>query len=277
MKGFIFSFVVFAVAFVVYVRWLEETNVFFPSREMAGTPRDKGLAYDDVSLQTPDGVLLHGWFVTAAKPDAATLLFFHGNAGNIFDRLDKIFLFHRMGLNVLIIDYRGYGKSAGKPSEQGLYQDALAAFEYLARRPDVRPERIVVYGESLGGVAAIDLAARRELAAVIIDSSFSSAADMAKVMYPFIPSFVLSIKMDSVAKVRTLQAPKLFLHSPADATVPFALGRKLFEAAAEPKEFVRLAGPHNNGYVDARDAFMTGIRDFLLKWNLLGDGQEAGQ
>lgn len=276
MKGFIFSFIVFAVAFVLYVRWLEETNVFFPSTELAGTPRDQGLAYDDVSLQTSDGFLLHGWFVTAGRPDAATLLFLHGNAGNISDRLDKIFLFHRMGLNVLIIDYRGYGKSGGKPSEKGLYRDALAAFDHLVQRPDVSPERIVVYGESLGGVAAIDLAGRRDVAALIIDSSFSSAADMAKVMYPFIPSFVLSIKMDSVAKVRASEVPKLFLHSPADATVPFTLGRKLFEAAAEPKEFVRLAGPHNNGYVDARDAFINGIRNFLLKWDLLGDGQEAG-
>ena len=262
------SVIVFAFVFVLYVRYLEKTSVFYPAKQLSRSPMDLGLEFDDVQLTTRDDVVVHGWFfkTPAAK---STLLFLHGNAGNIADRLEKIIFFKNIGLNVFIIDYRGYGNSTGKPSEEGMYTDAQAAYEYLTQRKDINAKNIVAYGESLGGVAVIDLAGKVPLAAFIIDSSFTSAQDMAKVIYPFIPSFLVSLKMDSAAKVRDLKMPKLFLHSKTDEIVPFALGWKLYEAAADPKEFVDIDGGHNDGFFASTGKFVSGIKDFLVKYRLL--------
>jgi uncharacterized protein len=249
-------------AFVLLVKYLERVSVFFPSREMVLTPKDILLDHENVFFKTSDEVVLHGWFVPHVQP-RGTVLFFHGNAGNISHRLSKISLFHRLGLNVFIINYRGYGQSKGQPTEQGIYKDAVAAFDYLTKRPDIDRRRLLVYGESLGGVVAIDLATQRPVAGLIIDSSFSSAADMAKTIYPFVPSFLLSIQMDSLSKVASLDMPKVFFHSRADDIVPFALGVKLFEAARRPKELVELTGGHNTGYESSEQILFETIDQWL--------------
>ena len=258
-----------AVLFVICVRYLEKTSVFFPEKKISATPRDIGLAYEDVFFYTKDNVRLNAWMVK--RPNAtATILFFHGNAGNNSDRLDTIQFYYDIGVNVFIIDYRGYGKSAGVPSEQGMYIDAVGAYDYLASRKDIDPSKIIAYGASLGGVAAIDLATKRKAAALITDSTFSSAADMAHQMYPVIPSFLLNLKMNNLIKVKTLTVPKLFIHSQNDETVPYALGQKLFAAAAEPKVFITVSTLHNETR-QAEDSkrVREGVRTFLKQYDLL--------
>lgn len=258
------------VLLVVYVRFLEAVSLFVPTRKIAVTPSEAGLAFEDIYFSTEDHIRLNGWLVKCAvKPaEAATILFFHGNAGNIGDRVEKVKNFYKLGVNIFIIDYRGYGKSQGRPTENGMYRDAVAAYDYLVSRPDIAKDRIVAYGASLGGVAAIDVASKRPLAALIADSTFTSAADMGKTIAPFVPSFILTTKLDNAAKIIRITAPKLFIHSPDDTTVPFRLGQKLFALAGEPKEFLKIAGSHNEGYSLSQDVFLTGIKNFLDKYNL---------
>ena len=253
--------------FFFFIRYVEKRGVFFPQKQMDFYPQGKELGFEDISFKTKDNVSLNGWFFRNALA-RTTLLFFHGNAGNISHRLEKIIFFRDLGLNVFIIDYRGYGKSQGAPSEAGVYNDALAAFDYLSQRQDLDKARIIGYGESLGGAVAIDLALRRPLAGLIVDSSFSSAADMARQYYPFIPSFLLATKMDSVSKVKDIAVPKLFIHSKDDEIVPFAQAQKLFRAASEPKEFLEIEGDHNGGYATSKTRYLAGIKSFLVQQGL---------
>ncbi len=261
MKIAVFIFVL-AASFIAFVRYFEANSIFHPTAEMPVTPGLIGLNYEDVYFKTPDSLTLNGWLIksTSAK---VTILFLHGNAGNISHRLEKLELFHRLGVNVFIVDYRGYGKSQGKPTEEGLYVDAVSAFDYLAARPDITKEKIIAYGDSLGGVVAVDLATKRKVAALVVDSSFGSSADVAKTIFPFVPTFLLKTKMDSTAKVKTLTLPKLFIHSVNDEIIPFALGKKLFDAAAAPKEFLPITGGHNTNHIDSHDALLKKLSQFF--------------
>ncbi len=218
MKIF-FQLIIFVVLFVVYVRYLESRSVFYPARPLSATPEEIGLTFEDIYIQTSDNVNIHGWLIKAPSAKS-TVIFLHGNAGNIGDRLGKIDLFHRMGLNILIIDYRGYGKSGGHPTEKGVYKDALAAYDYLQKRDDTKGQNIIGYGVSLGGAIAIDLASKRDLICLMVDSTFSSAVDIAKRIYPFVPSFLIKTKLDSIIKIKNLTIPKLFIHSVDDRTIP---------------------------------------------------------
>ena len=258
----ILHLVIIVVLFVVYVRYLENKSIFYPSRSLFATPQEWGIPFEDVYIQTEDHVRVHGWLIKAPSAQS-TVLFFHGNAGNIGDRLGKIDLFYRMGLNILIIDYRGYGKSEGYPTEEGIYKDAAAAYDYLAQRGDLKGQKIIGYGASLGGAVAVDLAAQRPLTCLIVDSTFSSAVDIAKRIYPFVPSFLIRTKLDSVSKIKRVDIPKLFIHSVEDRTVPIALGRKLYEAAPGPKEFIEIRGDHNDGHILDQDKIREGIKRFL--------------
>lgn len=257
--------IIFVIFFFIFTRYLENTSIFYPSRAIRFTPAEIGLSFEDVFLKTEDGVVIHGWFIPVDSPKG-TLIFLHGNAGNIGDRLEKIQLFNGMGLNIFIVDYRGYGKSKGRPSEEGVYKDARAVYDHLARRPGIGTDRIFAYGASLGGAVAIDLATKRNLSGLMIDSTFSSAVDMAKRMYPFIPSFLVRSKFDSIRKVRDVRIPKLFIHSPEDDIVPFEMGDKLYQAAAEPKVFLETAGDHNYGHIDSREKLREGMETFLARW-----------
>jgi len=259
MKIIIFLIVVSAIAFV---RYLEAKSIFHPTKEVGMTPLDLGIAFEDVYFETSDHLRLNGWFIK--KPSARwTLLWFHGNAGNISHRLDKLSLFNLLNLNIFIFDYRGYGKSDGYPTEKGIYLDAQAAYDYLAGRFDIDKNKIIAYGDSLGGVTAIDLATKRRLGSLIVDSTFSSAADIARAIFPFVPSILLSTKMNSVLKVKRINIPKLFIHSINDEIIPFKLGKKLFDSAAEPKEFLEIKGGHNTNHNDSRELWFNGIKKFL--------------
>ncbi len=246
------------------VRYLELTSIFYPSRIIEVTPDRMKISFEDVYITAQDGVRINGWLII--QPQAkSTLLHFHGNAGNISDRLMTIKFFHELGVNVLIIDYRGYGRSQGSPSEKGVYLDGRAAFDFLKSRKDIGHLPIVIYGGSLGGAVAIDVATQRDVAGLIIDSSFPSAPEMGRVLYPILPTFLMSVKFDSKQKIKSLIIPKLFMHSREDPVVPFRLGRILFDAAPEPKEFVELTGGHSDAHIDCRDQFEGCVEGFLKR------------
>lgn len=258
-----------AIAFVVCIRLLEKKTVFLPQAgKDARKPSDIGMAYEDVTIKTADGVLLYGWFVPAKEnaAEAVTFLFFHGNAGNMYSRVEKIELLHELGGNVLIIDYRGYGISEGSPSEKGIYLDAQAAFDYVVTRTDVARDKIIAYGVSLGGAPAADLALHRPVAAVVLHSTFTSAADMAKKIFPIVPLFLVQTKMKTVNKVPKITVPKLIVHAPQDEVAPYWMGKRLFDAAAEPKEFLELQGGHNEAHFISRNEYLAGMREFLKKY-----------
>ncbi len=239
--------------------------IYFPSRDVWATPREVGLSFEDVSLETDDGIGIHGWFVPR-EGARASVLFCHGNAGNIADRLGTIKLLHLADLNVFAFDYRGYGRSAGTPSEQGTYADAEAAWRYLTRDRGIPPERIVLFGRSLGGAVAIELATRHAPGALVVESTFTNLYDIGRLHYPFLPvKWLLSYRYDSIAKVGAITCPKLFVHGRDDTLIPLANGRKLFDAAAEPKTFLETPGDHNNSGISYAPEYAKRFSTFLLE------------
>ena len=224
----------------------QESLIFFPDRHVRFTPADLGMAFEDVRLETSDGVTLAAWWVPAPQGRGA-LIFSHGNAGNMGDRVGKLRLFHDLGLSVLAFDYRGYGASQGKPSEEGTAHDMDAAVAHVRDSRGVPLDRTVFYGESLGGAVVIEAATRFPPAALVAESTFTSARAMARRHYPFVPPALVRVGYDSLSRVRRLACPKLFLHGPADTIVPFEMGEALFRAAPEPKRFAALVGDHNSG------------------------------
>lgn len=259
-----FAFTIASCASINPVEKLARKVIFYPDRVVSRTPQSIGLSFEDIYFMTQDKMKLNGWLIKSEE-NQGTLLFLHGNAGNISHRLDKIMTFHRLGLNVFIIDYRGYGKSDGTPTEQGVYQDAESAYDYLINRGDVDSKRIIVYGESLGGAVAIDLATKRKIAGLIADSTFTSVPAMASESSSLVPGFMINTKMDSIAKVKNIFVPKLFIHSVDDDIIPFYMGKKLFDEAPAPKGFLRIRGGHNDGYFRSKTVFTEGIKDFLGK------------
>ena len=183
-------FVLMMAGLFVLVRYLESFAIFFPSRRMVVNPLSIGLPYEDIYFKTKDHVTVNGWFLRNLDA-VSTIIFAHGNAGNMSDRLFKIKFFYDLGLNVFIFDYRGYGNSQGKPSETGVYLDAQGAYDYLQSRGDLDMNNIVFYGASLGGAVVIDLATHKNAALLVVESSFSNAQDMAQFLYPFVPLFFL--------------------------------------------------------------------------------------
>lgn len=249
--------------------------LYFPSRVITATPADAGLPYEEVRLRARDGVQLQAWFVPAAA-DRGTILFFHGNAGNLSHRLISLQLFHQLGWNTLILSYRGYGRSEGHPSEKGTYLDAQAAWQYLVEERAVPPERIVLFGRSLGGAVAAWLAEQRSPGGVILESTFSSVPDLASEIYPFVPARLLvRFRYPTLARMPRIRCPVLVVHSPEDEIIPFRHGQRIFEAAAEPKAFLQLRGSHNEGFVVSGQPYHQGLRAFLER--ISGGGAIRGR
>jgi hypothetical protein len=260
--------VLFCIFIFGYVRYIEVRSIFYPMKAIEATPKDIGLEYEDIYFDTEDGLRLNAWLIKSPRAKS-TLILFHGNAGNISHRLEKILILRQIGLNVFIIDYRGYGKSQGRPSEEGIYKDSRAAYDYLMSRKDINRYKIISFGSSLGGAVAIDLATNRDVACLVVDSSFTSARDMGKKFYPYIPSFLFRTKFDSVNKVKTIKSAKFFIHSINDEIVPFEFGQKLYEIASEPKEFLKILGGHNTGFFESRDLIVERLRNYLQKLDLI--------
>lgn len=222
--------------------------IFYPMPRLEQTPGNWGLDYEDVSFNTEDGVQLHGWYIPHLRSERV-LLFFHGNAGNISHRRESIEIFHRLGLNVLIFDYRGYGQSKGKPSEQGLYQDATAAWRFLTEQKGFAPAQVIIFGRSLGGAIAAKLAAGVQARGLILESTFSSARDFAKQAFKVLARLVvIRYDFNTAEYVEQVEDPVLVLHSPDDEIMPFSLGKKVFESANQPKQFIHMRGDHNSGF-----------------------------
>ncbi len=255
--------IIIGVVVVLYIRQFEKSNIYFPSRTIELTPEVIGLEYEDVYFKTSDGTLLNAWFIPVANA-RGTVLFFHGNAGNIGNRIDILRVLNSLGLNVFIFDYRGYGKSKGSPSEKGTYLDGMAAYEYLVNERQIAPDNIVIYGKSLGGAIAIDVASKVKCRVMISDSTFSSIVDMAKEIYPFLPVKLFgTIKYDSVSKVGNINVPKLIIHSTEDEIVPLEHGERLFKAADQPKELYKMKGGHNDSFMIYEDEYSSKIDKFL--------------
>ncbi len=216
---------------------------------------------EDIFFQAEDGTKLHGWYIPS--PEArGTLLWFHGNAGNITHRLGNIRELKPLKLNIFIFDYRGYGKSEGKPDEAGLSQDSQAAYDTLIREKKIAPEMLILFGRSLGGIFAVDVASRNPAAGLILESVFTSARDMAGKVFPLLPiGWAIRSKLDAVSKVPNLKIPKLFLHGTVDEVVPYEIGRELYEAAAEPKEFYDILGADHN------DTYAVGGSEYFEAWD----------
>ena len=250
-----------AIVFLAYL--MQDRLLFFPSRALSATPANVGLRFEAVSFSTDDGETLHGWWIPA-EPERAVLLFCHGNAGNISHRLESVEIFHRMGLSVLLFDYRGYGKSTGQPSENGLYRDGEAAWRYLTQTRRVDSLDVVLYGRSLGAAVATYLAAQRRSGALIVESAFTSVPDVAARHYPFLPVRALArTRLDNLGAIATVETPLLVIHSRHDEIVPFTHGQQLFEAASSDKVFLEIEGGHNDGFLVSGPRYREGIDAFL--------------
>lgn len=218
------------------IRPLLNSLLYFPTSAIAATPADLGLAYRDLELETEDGESLRGWWVPAPGPPLGHVLLCHGNAGNVGDRVIHARVLRRAGFDVLLFDYRGYGKSTGSPSEEGTYRDVRAARRALLDQEGVEESRFLYAGESLGAAVALALALEAPPRGLVMQSAFTSVRDVARVHYAFIPRAAVPDAYPSLGRVGELEAPLLVLHGERDEIVPLAHGRALFEAAPEPKE-----------------------------------------
>ena len=245
--------------------WLERKMIYFPSRALHTKPDAVGLPYEDVAIRTADGVELHAWFIPASDPAVRrAVLFLHGNAGNIADRVWFAKGLHTLDAHVLLPDYRGFGRSLGEPGEQGLYEDGMACLAALRARPEVDAAKVVAHGRSLGGGVAAEVARRdATLAGVILESSFTSIPDMAAALYP-IPgmSRLVRTRFDNLAKVARLGVPLHVVHGDRDEVVPFRMGQALAEAGGV--ELQAVVGAHHNDTDEVGGAaYLGGLRAFL--------------
>ena len=251
---------------MIGVYLLQSSLIFYPdlpTRNIQATPESIGLSYEDVELTTEDNVKLHAWYIPSNN-SVRTLLFFHGNAGNISHRLESINIFNSMGMNVLIIDYRGYGRSNGNISEKGSYLDSKAAWNYLIDVKKVEEKNIVIFGRSLGSSIAAWLASQVNAGALIVESAFSSVPSMGQHIYPFLPVRWLSrYSYDTAKYIQQVNYPVLVAHSVNDEIVPFLEGQAVFDSANEPKTFMNMQGGHNNGYRVSGSAYISGLRSFI--------------
>lgn len=236
--------------------WLFQARlIFLPGGgNWDDSPADAGLSFRELRLPVERGETIHAWHVP--HPNArATVLFCHGNAGTLRGRIGLVEAMHRLGFASLFFDYRGYGKSDGSPSERNTYADCDAAWRWLTTEGNVPPERIVLWGRSLGGAVAVECASRRRVAALVVESSFSSLVDAAAHHYPWAPvRLLLRHRFDAAARVGSIDAPKLFAIFDDDRVVPPRFGRRLFDAAAEPKTLLALPGDHDSALVYTVDA-----------------------
>jgi len=249
------------VLFIAYWGWgvilyiMQPKLLYSPVREILYTPSDLGLDFEEVDFKTEDGLLLNGWHIPAENPEF-TILFCHGNGGNIYHCLDTINILYNLGLNCFIFDYRGYGKSQGKPSEAGTYLDVKAAYEWLIKTKKIPEENIIVFGRSLGGSIATYLASNVKTAGLVVESSFTSYVDIGKNFYPYMPVGPFArFSYRTIDYIKNVHCPVMFVYSRNDEVVPFEFGLELYETANEPKEFVEILGSHNDGFLVSGETY----------------------
>ncbi len=227
-------------------------------------------------FKSADGLDLSGWYIPAEN-SKLTVLFCHGNGGNMGHRLDSINIFHNLGVNCFIFDYRGYGQSPGKPSEEGTYMDAMAAYEWLTKEKKIPAKNIIIFGRSLGGSIAAQLASKVEPGALIVESAFTSYVDIAKEYYPYMPvRWFAKFGYRTIDYIRNVRCPVMFIYSGNDEIVPFKFGLKLYEAANEPKEFIEIFGSHNDCFLASGEIY-TEVWEKWLKFLEEDKSESVGQ
>lgn len=268
---------IFIFLFVAYWGWgillyiMQPRFLYSPLREVSYTPGDLELDFEDVVFKSDDGLRLNGWYIPVtshrrertgdsrgadlptrktAKTAEFTILFCHGNGGNMMHRLDSINIFRNLGLNCFVFDYRGYGKSRGKPSEEGTYLDVAAAYRWLTEEKKIQPDKIIVFGRSLGGSIAAHLASKVKVGGLVVESTFTSYVDIGKKFYPYMPvRWFARFSYRTIDYIKKVSCPVMLIYSRNDEVVPFNFGLELYEAANEPKQFVEIFGSHNDGFL----------------------------
>lgn len=267
----IYWLIIIPLGFVLWLLWMEPHMLYHPARQLDQIPNQLGFAYEDVTLTASDGVHINGWFLPAAASAKAgrdpglTLLFFHGNAGNMSDRFDKFGVFRDLGVDTFSIDYRGYGRSEGHPNEEGTYRDALAAYDYLTQQRHISPDHLVVYGESLGAAIAADLASKVEVRGLVLEEGFTSVADVGQGMFPFFPvRWLVRNKYDTLSKLPRIKVPLLILHSRDDELIILRHAQRLLAVANEPKQLVELRGSHNDAFLTSATIYHDALQKFFV-------------
>ena len=246
---------------VMYFR--QTRYVYHPERELIADPSEAGMSFQDVFIDTGDGARLHGWYIPAACPKG-TVLFFHGNTGNISHVIETLRIIHEADMNCLAIDYRGYGRSTGEADEAGTYRDAEAAYRYLVGDLGIPADRIVLFGRSLGGAVAVYLATRVQPRALVIESSFTSVPDLARRLFPYVPArWLARIRYNSIARMPHITCPVLIIHSREDEFIPFEQAEKLFARARGEKTLLEISGAHNDGFLTSGKRYIEGLQRFL--------------
>jgi len=258
-----------AVLFIAYLGlglilyFMQSRFLYRPMREISYTPAELGLDFEDVTFESADGLLLNGWYIPAVD-SRFTVLFCHGNGGNMMHRLDSINVFYNLGLGCFIFDYRGYGASGGEPTEEGTYLDAMAAYKWLTEEKKIPPGNIIIFGRSLGASIAAQLAGRVEAAGLVIESAFTSYVDIGKKFYPYMPvRWFAKFSYSTIDYVRDVACPVMVIHSRSDELIPFEFGLELYDAANEPKEFIEITGGHNDGFLVSGEVYKSGWIDWL--------------
>lgn len=291
----LFLLVAILIPILIYIGYcirfyrIQADIIYNPLFELDVKSKNKTIEHEEITYQTTDSIKIFAWYVPfrgKAPPGGDNLdaleelkepippvepvssrgviLFCHGNAGNISQRIDSFEIFNELGFNTFIFDYRGYGKSEGKPSEKGTYYDAEGAWDYLVREKKFKPEEIIVFGRSLGGGIASYLAKKYQPRALIIESSFTSILDMARAFFPRLPiKLLLRFKYNTMERLRDIHCPVLIIHSQDDTTIPFVCGRVLYETANPPKKFLRIKGNHLYGYIKSKRKYINGLREFI--------------
>jgi len=257
-----------ALLFIAYLGWgvilyiLQPKLLYVPVREVSYTPAEVNLEFENVVFKTADGLQLSGWYVPAENSQF-TILFCHGNGGNMMHYLDSIDIFHNLGLNCFIFDYRGYGNSTGKPSEEGTYLDAESAHKWLTEEKKIPPDDIIVFGWSLGGSIAAQLASKSKVGALVVESTFTSYVDIGKRFYPYMPvRWFARFRYSTLDYIKAVHCPLMLIYSRDDEIVPFEFGLQLYEAANEPKEFVETFGSHNDSFLVSGEIY----KNAWAKW-----------
>lgn len=243
----------------------QDQMVYFPSDYFITDPTSAALQFEDFSIEVSPEVTITGWIVEK-DPDAPWILQFHGNAGNISNRVDHLKLIDELGCNGVLFDYRGYGKSTGKPSEAGLVEDGVAVVRYLKEQRGVDPRFLIYWGESLGGGVAAAVAMKEEPRGLILQSTFTSVPDLGAEVYPFLPVRLLSkTSFDTAERIPTFLFPKLIVHGHADTVIPFQHGQRLYQLAVEPKTFLRVERGHNDSPLELGDEFKLAVQKFVAE------------
>lgn len=258
--------IVFVIAYSILgwsLFFMQPSFLYHPVKDVTYNPGDIDLAYEKILFRADDGIKLSAWWVPAEK-SKYTVLFCHGNGGNIAHRLDTINLLNELNLDVFIFDYRGYGSSKGKPTEQGTYLDARAAWDWLTEKRGIDPSRIIIFGRSLGGAVASQLASNVSPAGLVIESAFTSYVDMGKKFYPYMPVRLFAcFSYNTLEHVRKVRCPVHVIHSRTDELVPFEFGLRLYDAAREPREFTEIFGCHNDGFLFSGEVYTQAWANWL--------------